>query len=65
MRTALFQFAVTGDVKKNTEKIKNAIKEAADKGAELIVFPECAVSGYPPTDIPNSKDFDINALPAV
>ena len=30
MRTALFQFAVTGDVKKNTEKIKNAIKEAAD-----------------------------------
>ncbi len=65
MRTALFQFAVTGDVKKNTEKIKNAIKEAAEKGAELIVFPECAVSGYPPTDIPGSKDFDIKALPAV
>ena len=65
MRTALFQFAVTGDIKKNTEKIKQAIEKAAENEADFIAFPECAISGYPPTDLPSSKDFDLEALPAV
>ena len=65
MRAALFQFAVTGDIKKNTEKIKYAIEKAAENEADFIAFPECAISGYPPTDLPSSKDFDLEALPAV
>ena len=65
MRLAAYQFAVTGDLKKNTDKIKEAVKKAAEQKADLIAFPECAVSGYPPTDIASSKDFDVEALPAV
>ena len=65
MRLAAYQFDVTGDVKKNTEKIKTAIEKAAAENADFIAFPECAISGYPPTDLPTSKDFDLETLPAV
>ena len=65
MRLAAYQFDVTGDLKKNTEKIKTAIEKAAAENADFIAFPECAISGYPPTDLPTSKDFDLEALPAV
>jgi len=65
MRLAAYQFAVCGDLKKNTEKIKEAIEKAASEKTDFIAFPECALSGYPPTDIASSKDFDFNALPAV
>ena len=65
MRLAAYQFAVCGDLKKNTEKIKEAIEKAAAEKADFIAFPECALSGYPPTDLASSKDFDYKALPAV
>ncbi len=65
MRLAAYQFAVCGDLKKNTEKIKEAIEKATAEKADFIAFPECALSGYPPTDIASSKDFDFKALPAV
>ena len=65
MRLAAYQFDVSGDVKKNTEKIKQAVLKAAENEADFIAFPECAISGYPPTDLPSSKDFDVKALPAV
>lgn len=64
MRLAAYQFAVCGDLKKNTEKIKEAIEKAAAEKTDFIAFPECALSGYPPTDIASSKDFDFKALPA-
>ena len=65
MRLAAYQFDVTGDIKKNTEKIKTAIEKAAAENADFIVFPECAISGYPPTYLPSSKDFDYKVLPKV
>ena len=65
MRLAAYQFAVCGDLQKNTEKIKAAIEKAAAEKADFIAFPECALSGYPPTDLASSKDFDYMALPAV
>lgn len=65
MRLAAYQFAVCGDLKKNTEKIKEAIEKAASEKTDFIAFPECALSGYPPTDIASSKDFDFKALPVV
>ena len=40
MRLAAYQFDVTGDVKKNTEKIKNAVLKAAENKADFIAFPE-------------------------
>ena len=65
MRLAAYQFAVCGDLQKNTEKIKDAIEKAAKEKADFIAFPECALSGYPPTDLASSEDFDCKALPAV
>ncbi len=49
---------------KTIEKACNAIKEAAKKGAKLIVFPEAFISGYPDWIwlIPNSKGTDLNKL---
>ncbi|MBC8769342.1 carbon-nitrogen hydrolase family protein [Arenibacter sp. BSSL-BM3] len=50
--------------KKTVDKACSAILEAGEKGAELIVFPEVFISGYPDWVwlIPNSKGSDLNQL---
>ena len=40
-----------GDIKNNADKIIDASILAAKKGADLIVFPELALVGYPPEDL--------------
>lgn len=62
MRIALYQFGVSGNVKENMSTIKEAIKKAVSEKADLIVFPECALTGYPPRDIPFSKVCDFNLV---
>jgi len=49
---------------KTVEKACAVIKEAAENGAKLIVFPEAFISGYPDWVwlIPNSKGADLNKL---
>ncbi|WP_422352536.1 NAD+ synthase [Stenotrophomonas sp. AR026] len=48
---AQFDFPV-GDVAGNTERIIEMIGQARDEyGAELVMFPELTVSGYPPEDL--------------
>ena len=61
MRIAAYQFAVSGDISVNYEKIERAIHIAKNNSVQLVVFPECALTGYPPRDIPNSTtaDFDL------
>ena len=53
LRIALAQFDFpVGDVAGNAERIARMIAEARDDyGAQLVVFPELAVSGYPPEDL--------------
>ena len=52
MRLALAQLdAVVGDLDGNRALIVDAIREASDAGADLVVFPELAVTGYPPEDL--------------
>ncbi len=47
IRTAVCQYApVLGDMPANVKKGARAIREAADNGADLIVLPEMANSGY-------------------
>ncbi len=46
-----------GNFELNTAKIIKAIEEAKAKGADLIVFSELAVCGYPPRDFLEFKDF--------
>jgi len=40
-----------GDVAANTEKARRARTEAAAQGADLVVFPELFIAGYPPEDL--------------
>ena len=42
---------VVGDLDGNVEKILAAYREAAEAGADIALFPELAVSGYPPEDL--------------
>jgi len=62
MKLAAYQFGITGNVNNNMQKIKNAIKDASFKKVDMIVFPECAVSGYPPRDVPDSKKADYDLI---
>jgi NAD+ synthase (glutamine-hydrolysing) len=45
-----------GDIKGNTEKIITYIKKASQK-ADLIIFPELTITGYPPQDLLLEPDF--------
>lgn len=48
MKIALFQMKNEGSVGKNLEKSLRAIKEAADNGADLILFPEVQLTQFFP-----------------
>lgn len=52
LRTALVQVDTpVGDVDGNATRIVTAAREAVRLGAQLIVFPELTLSGYPPEDL--------------
>lgn len=58
MRLALAQVnSVVGDIQGNTERILAFIGRAGDAGATLTVFPELAVTGYPPEDLLGKDHF--------
>jgi NAD+ synthase (glutamine-hydrolysing) len=42
---------VVGDLEGNVERVLAALEEAESAGADLAVFPELAVTGYPPEDL--------------
>ncbi len=52
LRLAMVQMnAVVGDLDGNTRAICRSIREAKKAKADVVVFPELAVSGYPPEDL--------------
>jgi NAD+ synthase (glutamine-hydrolysing) len=52
LRLALAQLDVAvGDLDGNREKILAALSGSRDAGADLVLFPELAVTGYPPEDL--------------
>ena len=52
MRVALSQLnVVVGHIEGNREKILGDVDRARDVQADLVVFPELAVTGYPPEDL--------------
>lgn len=58
MKIALCQIDTTvGDFSGNTRKILSAGTLAAARGADLAVFPELAIPGYPPKDLLLRSDF--------
>lgn len=63
MKIELYQMnPIVGDLKGNTDKILSAIKDALKNGIRMIVFPELALTGYPPEDLLLLPDF-ISAIP--
>ena len=61
MKIAAYQFQVTGNIDENFSHIKKGIEEAAGYGAELLLFPECAVTGYPPRCVKSAAGVDFAA----
>ncbi|HXV57155.1 MAG TPA: nitrilase-related carbon-nitrogen hydrolase, partial [Gaiellaceae bacterium] len=52
MRLALAQInTVVGDLDGNRDRIVARIAEAREAGADLVLVPELAVTGYPPEDL--------------
>ncbi len=55
---ALIQADVTvGALSTNADKILKLARHAAEQGAQLVVFPELALSGYPPEDLVLKRHF--------
>jgi len=46
-----------GDIKNNADNIIAASIEASQQGADLVVFPELALVGYPPEDLLHRQGF--------
>jgi NAD+ synthase/NAD+ synthase (glutamine-hydrolysing) len=58
MRIALGQINSTvGDLAGNVALCVRFAREAAARGAELIVFPELSITGYPPRDLVEKRSF--------
>jgi len=49
--------STVGDIIGNTAKIIGFIKKAEESKADIVSFPEMAISGYPPEDLLLKKDF--------
>jgi NAD+ synthase (glutamine-hydrolysing) len=58
MKIALAQLDYhVGNFEKNTSRIIEKIKEAKQQGADIAVFAELAICGYPPRDFLEFQDF--------
>jgi len=66
MRIALAQInPIVGDIAGNVAKMIDAIDRAADDGAELTVFSELSLCGYPPRDLLLKPKFVADTLSAL
>ena len=55
MKIGAYQFPVTGNITENLSRILAAVDQAVQEGVELLAFPECAVTGYPPLSVPSAS----------
>lgn len=66
MKVALAQQNyIVGNFEYNTGLIRDAIASAREAGANLVVFPELSVCGYPPRDFLEFADFHDSCFQAV
>ena len=69
IRKALAQINSTvGDISGNAKKIVSYIKKARKTEADIVAFPELAVTGYPPEDLLMKHQFvddNIKALDSI
>src|SRR6202044_3219827 len=57
--------ATVGDIAGNEAKIAEQISAAGARGAQLVLFPELAVTGYPPEDLLLKEHFLADARAAL
>lgn len=57
--------STVGDYQGNIEKIKDFISKADEKGADLILFPELTLNGYPPEDLILKTQFLRDSLKSI
>ena len=50
MKIACYPFAAGADMEENLSHIRTGVKAAAEEGAHLVCFQECALTGYPPVE---------------
>ncbi|HUW92348.1 MAG TPA: NAD+ synthase [Bacteroidales bacterium] len=66
MKIALAQLSyIPGDTDYNSGKIISAIGEARAQNAEIVIFSELAVTGYPPLDLLNREEIIAASMAAV
>ncbi len=66
MKLALCQFnPVVGDIDGNAARIVELYRQAENSGCDLAVFPELAVTGYPPEDLVLKESFVADNLAAL
>ena len=66
MRLALCQInATVGDIAGNAQRISDGIRDGAQQGAHLVLFPELALTGYPPEDLLLKEHFLADAATAL
>jgi NAD+ synthase (glutamine-hydrolysing) len=58
MRIALGQINTTvGDLSGNAQRMIDAARRAEKRGAEIVIFPELSLAGYPPRDLVEKESF--------
>jgi NAD+ synthase (glutamine-hydrolysing) len=48
---------IIGDIQGNKAKIISGYRKGVDDGADLVIFPELTLTGYPPLDLVEKKEF--------
>lgn len=62
LRVAASQFPVSGDLRRNARHIHAHIRQAAERGAHVVLFPETALPGYAPRHLASLAAYDWGAL---
>jgi NAD+ synthase (glutamine-hydrolysing) len=57
--------ATVGDIAGNAQRIRTGLIAARDAQADLVLFPELSLTGYPPEDLLLREDFLANAASAL
>ena len=66
LRVGICQLNLTvGDLDGNAERMIAALAEVSERGADVAVFPELAVCGYPPEDLLHKPRFAQDCLAAL
>ncbi len=62
LRVATCQFSVGASIKRNARQISELLHKSKKAKADIVHFPECALSGYIGADFPNFDNYDWELL---